>query len=299
MDVDTATGVPEKDVDDGVALIQAFRSPELEIRGVSVVYGNTDLERALPIARHAVTEYGPEGLRVHRGAASAAELGEETPATRALEAALERQPLTLLVLGPATNVATVLKRRPDLADRVVELIAVAGRRPGQRFVTGTVNARGHRDFNFEQDPDAFRVILDSGVPLTLAPWEISSKIWITDAELARWAEGDAATRWLARAAQSWIGLWKRSFEVDGFNPFDTLAVAVLTHPELITCEELPIAIAVGPNDVTAPEMQGSTKPEDKPYLVVSRELETDRTARYCYDVKPAFRGALMERLLAR
>ncbi len=49
IDVDTATG--SGDVDDGLMLIQAFHSPEVNIRGISVVFGNAPLDQALPIAR--------------------------------------------------------------------------------------------------------------------------------------------------------------------------------------------------------------------------------------------------------
>ncbi len=295
IDVDTAAGVPHRDVDDAVALVQAFHSPELAVRGISVVFGNTSLELAVPIAREVTRRFGPHGVAVHVGAASAGQLGQSTAATDALIAALEAEPLTLLVLGPATNVASVLKLRPDLAPRIEQLIAVAGRRPGQRFTTGTTNPKGHRDFNFEQDPDAFATLLDAGVPLVFAPWEISSTVWITDAELARWAAGSPASRWLAAAAPSWIGLWKDVFAVPGFNPFDTLAIAVLTHPDLVQCSELPMHILEGPDDVTAEPLQGAPV-KTKPYLVVD-EAASGPTVRYCHTADPGFAQVLTERLV--
>ena len=153
IDTDPAVGVPDRDVDDGFALLQAFHSPELDVRGVSVVFGNAPLAHAGPIGRDRVKRFGPRGLRAYRGAATASQLGLETPASRALAAALKRSSLVVLVLGPATNVATVLKNHPELASRIVRIVAVAGRRPGQRFTTGTVNHAGHRDFNFEQDAE--------------------------------------------------------------------------------------------------------------------------------------------------
>src|SRR5207247_2697623 len=120
------------------------------------------------------------GLHAYRGAAGAADLGVETDASRALADRLTRESLVVLALGPATNVATVVMNHPELSPKIESIVAVAGRRPGQRFTTGTVNTNGHRDFNFEQDPEAFRVLLASNVPLTLAPFEISSKVWITE-----------------------------------------------------------------------------------------------------------------------
>jgi pyrimidine-specific ribonucleoside hydrolase len=131
-----------------------------------------------------------------------------------------------------------------------------------------VNTNGHRDFNFEQDPDAFRVLLASNVPLTLAPFEISSEVWITEEDLGRLRRGPVSARWILGPAQAWLTLWKRTFGVDGFNPFDTLAVARVTSPSLLTCEVLPARINVLPDDITEARMQGVAAPQN-PYLFVA------------------------------
>ena len=114
IDTDPAVGVADRDVDDGFALLQAFHSPEIAVRGVSVVFGNAPLAQAWPIGLRIVGRFGPPSVRAYRGAAKASELGVETAATRALAASLRREPLVVLVLGPATNVATVLKNHPEL-----------------------------------------------------------------------------------------------------------------------------------------------------------------------------------------
>ncbi len=295
IDTDPAVGVPDRDVDDGFALLQAFHSPELQIRGVSVVFGNAPLAQAWPIGRRIVRQFGPAGLRASRGAAARSELGVETAASRALAAALVREPLVVIALGPATNVATVLKNRPELASRMVRIVAVAGRRPGQRFTTGTVNRAGHRDFNFEQDPQAFQVILDTQVPLTLTPFEVSSKVWMTGDDLARLAQSAPDVRWMVEPARRWLELWKRTFGVDGFNPFDTLAIARIVSPSMLACEPLPVRIEMRPDDVTEERMQG-TKVAEKPYLEVSPAFAPSRPADYCSSVDPVFKGDLLRRL---
>jgi inosine-uridine nucleoside N-ribohydrolase len=202
------------------------------------------------------------------------------------------------VLGPATNVATVLEAHAELAPRIQRIVAVAGRRPGQRFTTGTMNHAGHRDFNFEQDPAAFQVLLDSRVPLTLAPFEISSKVWITNGDLERIARGSAGGRWIAGPARRWLALWTRTFGVDGFNPFDTLAIARIVSPDLLTCERLPARIDTLADDVTEPRMQGTTV-EKKPYLLAARELAPAPEVEYCSAAAPAFKDDLLRRLTQR
>lgn len=299
IDTDPALGELERDVDDGFALIQAFRSPELDIRGVSVVFGNAPLDRGLPIARRLVREFGPPGIEVVPGAAEARALGEESAASRAIATALRAEPLTILALGPATNVATVLDRHPELAKRIVRVVAVAGRRPGQRFTTGTTNANGHRDFNFELDPAAFRVLLASGVPLVLAPFEISSKIWLAEKDLDQLASGPAAARALAAPARDWLALWRRLFSVEGFNPFDTLAIGYVVSPRGFACETLPIEIRTLPDDVTEPGVQGTVVPT-KPFLLASSTFTTvSSTALFCSTAPAGFKSDLLERLISR
>ena len=298
IDTDPAIGEPERDVDDGLALVQAFHSPELNIRGVSVVFGNAELVRGLPIARRLAKDFGPPGLKVFRGAAMASDLGHETDASRALAAALRAGPLTILALGPMTNVATVLMKHPDLASRVTRVIAVAGRRPGQRFTTGTTNPNGHRDFNFELDPRAFQVLLDSKVQVVLAPFEISSKIWIDEADLDRLgASRSAAARSLVAPSRAWRSMWVRLFGVDGFNPFDTLAVAYAISADGFVCETVPARIDTLADDVTEPGVQG-VKVERKPYLLASAAL-ADAVARvtYCSTAPDGFKQDLLTRLM--
>lgn len=296
IDTDPAIGEPERDVDDGFALLQAFRSPELDIRGVSVVFGNAPFDQGLPIAQRLVRQWGPEGLRVFGGASSPEARGKETDATLALAEALREAPLTILALGPATNVATLLERHPELAKRIVRIVAVAGRRPGQRFTTGTVNVKGHRDFNFELDPEAFRVLIAAKVPLVLTPFEISSQVWIESTDIDRLAQGPGAAQALATPARAWLDLWRRLFGVNGFNPFDTLAVGYVVSPKGYGCESLPIEIQVLPDDITEPGMQGTTVP-NKPYLLVSNSFKSTGRALYCSRPPTGFKSDLFDRLL--
>lgn len=298
IDTDPAVGLPDRDVDDGLALLQAFNAPELTIRGISVVFGNASLEEALPTARFLVERFGPAGLEVYPGAATAAAAGpgaSETPAVRALSAALRLEPLAILALGPVTNIAALLERYPDLTSRIRSVVVVAGRRPGQRFTTGSVNSRGHPDFNFEMDPDAFAMLLGHQVPVVLVPFELSSRVWLTRADLDRLAAGAQGARWIARASKGWLDRWHAVFEVGGFNPFGTLAVAYLTHPTMLQCTVQPVIIDTALDDAADARIQG-TEAVTKPYLIVGPGLPTLRTATYCYDVDPGFKEMLLERL---
>lgn len=232
LDVDPANGIGE--IDDGLALIQAFQAPELDVAGVSTVFGNAEQKHAHAIATNVVRVFGPDGLEVRAGAAGPADRGAENEAVAGMAEALRDGPVTLLALGPVTNVATLLQRHPDLAERLERIVVVAGRRsPEQRFVSSPEQPHPFRDFNVILDPASMRVLVDSEVPLVLAPWEVSSDVWLTRDDLDALRASGGSGLWIAATSQQWIDAWEQELNAKGGNPFDTLAVGWLTHPELI------------------------------------------------------------------
>lgn len=288
LDVDPAVMRGGHEPDDGLALVQSFNSPELQVRGVSAVFGNSPVDRGFPIAKEITGRYGPGGLSVFRGAAGGDELGEETEASRALAEALRNEKMTVLALGPVTNVATVLANHPDLADQMEAIIAVAGRRPGQTFQIGD-GGRPLRDFNFELDPEGFQVLLDSGVPIVLAPFEISAKVPLYETEDLERFRGTAFGEYFSDPIQDYVEWYDEHFNLRAIYPFDTLAVAYLTSPNWIQCELLPVEIQVLRDD--------ANPDRDKPYLLVSAELETSQRARYCHTAAEPFKEDLIRRLI--
>ena len=294
LDVDVAAGLPDRDVDDALALIQAFHSPELEVRGVSAVYGNAPLLDGLPIAREVVEKFGPKGLVVHSGAAKAEQLGERTDAVDAMAAALRKESLTLLALGPLTNVGTLLQLHPELHERITSIVMFAARRPYQRFTYPEANGQAFADFNFENDPAAMQIILDSSVALAFAPWEVSSHVWMTKADLDQLAQSSASGKWVADRSRGWLQMWRDRFKTPGFNPFDTLAVGWLTHPDLIHSFEAGVWMETLEDDTGSPS--AGTIPT-KPYLLVDPDSTNKRRATYAYEPRPEFKQVLVQRLM--
>ena len=280
IDTDPSVARGEHEIDDGIALLQAFASHEIDIRGIGIVYGNADLPTASRIGKEIVAKFGPKGMRVFTGASGPHDLGRETEASRALAKELERGRLTIFALGPATNVATVVKNHPGLVKNIEHVIAVAGRRPGQQFIAGPKQKAPFRDFNFELDVGAFRVLLASQVPLVLAPWEISSHVWITRADVQAAAKTNRGMAWLLPAAEDWIAMWSREFGAPGFNPFDALAIGYLTNRSDLECASFAVAIEIS----------------DKPYLVVRPAAAAKRPVTYCFAAKPGFKVDLLRRL---
>ncbi len=294
LDVDPAIGFGE--VDDGVTMVQAFHSPELRLRGVSVVFGNSTLSSGVNVAVNLVRSFGPEDMEVYRGAASPEEFGAETDAVRAMAQALRVQPMTILALGPVTNVGTLVRNHPELHDRIEQIVVVAGRRPGQRFITTDQSRQNFpRDFNFESDVPAMQAILDTGIRLVMAPWEVSSQVWISRSDLESIRTQSLSAFYIWANTHHWLDSWVERRGVAAFNPYDALAVGYLTHPELIQGTEMDVEIELGPDERATPEELAAGR--TKPYLHVREADRPARPALYLHTPSDDFRVMLLDRLV--
>lgn len=287
MDVDTANGIGE--IDDGLALVQAFHSPNLQVMGVSAIFGNAPLKRTFPIALNVARVFGPKGLKVYRGAEGPRDLGTPNAGTQAMAAALRRHRMTIVAIGPATDVATLIERHPALTSRIDRIVMVAGRLPGQTFISAPKQPRPFTDFNFENDPAAMQVVLDSHVPLVFAPWQVASKTWITRRDLTRLQASGGSGLWIAATSQQWIDTWTQKLHARGGNPFDTLAIGYLNDPTLFKSMHVRAEIDYGPGD------QPGQKDRIKPYLVV-HPANAKRSVVYLESVSPRFHSILLSKL---
>jgi inosine-uridine nucleoside N-ribohydrolase len=242
IDTDPAITAGNGEVDDAFALIQALRSPELEIVGISAVFGNTGIDHTYSMAREIVTRAGRSDVPVYRGSGVEGDRNANA-ATNALNAALADAPLTILALGPLTTIATALVQPDSKRANVEEMVFVGGRRQGLEFRATPTQEKPFGDMNFECDPAAASMLLELNIPITLAGWEVCAKMWLTPSDLDRLRdEGDACAQWLAASARGWQANWQRDFAAPGFTPFDTLAVGWLIMPQAYEAHKWPSEI---------------------------------------------------------
>jgi len=290
IDTDIAIGEerPEgggyADVDDAYALLQMMAAAKLDIVGLSATYGNTTLPQAYRISKKVVRRYAPQRFPVTHGATGPLQLDSlvTNEAVEVLAQNLGEQKLTILALGPATNVATLLLLYPQLAERIEEIVLVAGRRSADYAFHIGDEALPFPDFNFELDPIAFQVIMQTEIPITLCPFEISSQVWIKAPDLEKLAQMGSSGRFLAKLSMNWLENWK-SFGSDGFNPFDALASHYLVHPEGVQHKRVQAHVEFHPDD---------TQPgRFKPYLICNQQ--PGRTVTYCYAPVPGVKEILL------
>jgi inosine-uridine nucleoside N-ribohydrolase len=293
IDTDPACGhAKTDDVDDCWALLLALRSEELVIRGISTLFGNGSGEKSYRTAKELMNRFAHKDITpgIHRGADEAIDISDPkmNGASRALANALAKEPLTLIALGPLTNIASLILNHPEQAANIKQVIAIAGQRPepGLGFYPGNSRLLHLHDLNFRKDVTAFDVVLRSAVPVTLVPYEVAEKISIQSKDLAILNEGEPQAQWLAKISKPWLDFWQTSLQADGFYPFDSLAVGLLTMPNLFACEKIPAKI----------EHKQTLFVASRDNLLVSHDFSEKRFVSYCHDIYQTFKHKLIERL---
>ncbi len=241
IDTDPACGSkPKADVDDCLALVQAFAHTDWRIAGVSTVFGNTDIETATSIATTLLSKLGaPPPLR---GAEDAEDFGA-TPARKGLIRALEEGLLEIIALGPLTNIASLLRTRPDLAANITRIVMVAGKsRPGEMFHPGPNHWVHFRDFNICLGETAVETVMKSLVPLVLMPFNTARQVTVTARDMDKVKASGSLGAWLADRSRGWLRYWREDIERRGFSPFDSLAVAYAADGSGFTCREVPAEV---------------------------------------------------------
>ena len=282
IDTDPAVADGNGEVDDAFALVQALRSPELDVVGISAVFGNSKIDSCYAMAQEIVGHTGRTDVPVYRGCGQKGDR-QANDATEALCAALAQGPLTIIAIGPLTTIAAALCQPGAALANVEDIVFCGGRRIGLDFRVSSTQKKLFPDMNFECDPAAAEELLALGLPMTLAGWEVCSEMWLTPADLDRLRdEGDDCAAWLAASARKWLGGWQDNFGTPGFTPFDTLSVGWLLVPDLFVHELWPT---------------GFDHSGEKPLFWADPGLDGPK-ARYLRSVdNDAFRADLMKRLL--
>lgn len=261
IDTDAACGYSRRtDPDDCFAIALLAQASGFQIVGISTVFGNAALEVVNHTTLELVSRLSTELHRpfsVYRGSAgplSKNPPSPKPPAHDALAAALAQGPLTVLALGPLTNLAAVLAEHPSLQTQIAHVVAVMGKRPGHIFHPAE-GARagilfGHgpifRDFNFDMDTDAAKLVLTSHLPVTLIPYDAARGIEMTADDLDHLSESNPVLEWIADRARPWLEYWRNGIGRQGFYPFDLLAAAYILDPSQFECASIDVRIGEDP-----------------------------------------------------
>jgi inosine/uridine nucleosidase len=242
--------------DDAVAILLAAGRPDaIDLRAVTTVGGNAELEKVTLNARRVLTLAGVTDVPVAAGAAGprrgdlitalevhgesgldGAELPEPAMALdprEAVELMVERGPATVAATGPLTNVAALLEHSPQT---VQEIVWMGGS-------TERGNTRPYAEFNALVDPEAAEIVFASGLPLTMVGLNLTHQAQATPEVIDRLrAVGNPA----ARATIGWLSFFADTYRtVYGFaGPpvHDACALALLIDPSLVRSVDAFVAI---------------------------------------------------------
>jgi pyrimidine-specific ribonucleoside hydrolase len=294
FDTDIMIGNPDRaprEVDDAITLMMTLKHQDkVKIVGISLI---TYVDYAYGITEKMLKWYGPNlSIPIYKGSDTCNDLGTENDATKALATALKKEKLTILALGPATNVATVLKNHPELASQIEEIVFCAGRTPDFHFRPG-LEQHTVSDYNFEKDVESFKVVFDSGVKVVLSGFECSVYLFLgkTDYDfLNNNFEGD---KWVYDFLRPWSKRHEQLFGNDGFIPFDVTPLGYLTHPQYFKYyENIPVRIITKHNDATIP----ANRPKQKAFLEVSPTFDSKWKCLYAYKTLPGFEEIVLKSL---
>ena len=248
--IDTDPGV-----DDAFALLLALRSPELKIEGLTPVAGNVPLDFTLPNALRMLEIAGRTDIPVATGAkaplmrrlvTATYAHGENglggavfpepklkpiaDPAPVFIRQIVRKYPgeVTLVTLGPLTNVATALNEDKDLAPMIKGITMMGGSLSGG-------NVTPAAEFNVYVDPEAARIVFQSGIPVNMVGLDVTRRTELTEAHVQRLeAAGTAVSRAAATIARNIIAQEKRQGSTRGPNMHDPLAMAAFLDPSVVT-----------------------------------------------------------------
>ena len=249
--------------DDAVAMLLAAASPAVDLRAITTVAGNGTLDKVTLNARRVCTLAGIRDVPIAAGADRPLRRELETAAHVHGESALDgpalpdpdvpldprpadeviadvvaraEEPVTLVAIGPLTNVAIALDRHPDLRANVREIVVMGGS-------TGRGNHAPYAEFNIYVDPEAAARVFESGVPLrmvglnlthqALATPDVVERLLALDTELARVTAG-----WMTFFGSTYEDLWG----LPGPPVHDACAVALTVDPTLMRSVDAFVAI---------------------------------------------------------
>lgn len=242
--------------DDAMAILWALAAPELEVLAVTTVAGNQTIEKVTNNAIKVLTKAGRFDIPVAMGARQPLirklvvggevvhgssglegpvlpECGFAPSKLSALELLVKtleesEEKITLVPIGPLTNIAALFITRPDLKEKVERLSIMGG---GAYMGNWTPAA----EYNIWADPEAAKVVFNSGLPIIMAGLDVTHKAYITreENEVLR-AQGNEISVFAAELIDYFS---KYHYEVEGFpgcTMHDPTAIAALIYPDMFT-----------------------------------------------------------------
>ncbi len=251
-------------IDDSCAILLALASPELSIEGLSTVHGNCSLEQATKNALSVLELANTSHISVASGCTlplvQPSLLAPETHGDSGLGYARLPEPrlrligrhgidfliekilaapgeITLVAIGPLTNVALAIRQEPRIVEALKELIIMGG------AIRHAGNTTALAEFNTYVDPHAAHIVYHAGIPTTLVPLDVTYQCILTPEDVKRLQKIDSPiTKFVADATRFYMEYHDEYQKIEGCVINDPLALALTFMPELCTYQDLPVDV---------------------------------------------------------
>jgi purine nucleosidase len=248
--------------DDALAILLALNSPEIDVRAITIVAGNVTSELGLENALKVMSLAGRCDISVAKGAAhplfqklNTEEFwngknglgGAELPPSRCdapsqfgpdlIIETVRRYPheITLVPIGPLTNIALAISKDPSIVPLVKEVVLMGGSITG-----GNVNAAS--EFNIHSDPEAASVVFNAGWPITMVGLDVTEHTLITNADVGRLERaGGPEASFAAAVARFQIGTYQGT-GFGGGAVHDALAVGAVIDRSVLKTQGMRVDI---------------------------------------------------------
>lgn len=254
--------------DDAVAILLALASPELEVLGLTCVAGNVPLDLTMRNARIVCELAGRRDVAVYAGCDRP--LGrdlvtaEHVHGKTGLDGPVLPEPtmpvaeghavdfiietlrreaagsVTLVPIGPLTNLAAAFKKAPDVVENVSEIVIMGG----AYFEVGNITPAA--EFNVYVDPEAAEIVFRSGAPLTVMPLDVTHKALVTATRNAAFrALGTKVGAAVAEMTDFFERYDREKYGSEGAPLHDPCTIAYLLRPELFSGRHINVEIETG------------------------------------------------------
>mgnify|MGYP001367360125 FL=1 len=239
-------------VDDAFALLYALNHPNINVLGITTVFGNVPVETSTKNAL-ILSEMAHKGTIVYQGANKPLErkvtnypsfihghdgLGDTNhPQSKFNASKLDAAQfiineinensgnINLVAVGPLTNIANSIKQDPSIANKVNSLLIMGGSWLAGGNITPVAEA------NIYNDPEAAEIVFKSGLPIIMVGLDVTHKVFLSQKDIDKLSSLNNSGKFLEKISNIYIKFYKDTRNMDGCFFHDATAVIAMTNPE--------------------------------------------------------------------